>query len=150
MKFRPTQKSFLASLVWALLPVILASIVTYFMYESAHWFLWVADGFLALLSFFLLIQSISVHRQAIYLDDYCIRTSSLLSTTEMKWCDIIKKMLRERANAMSRTDRLLILESSNDILMFNISTLSPEDEEKVLAMVRKKIDLEVHKDSPSI
>jgi len=153
MEFKPHAKSFFSSLVWALSPVITASIVTYFIYDSAawKWLLWVADGFMALLSLFLLQQNIYVHLQKIYLDDYCIKVSSPLCTTELKWQDIVDALLRERINAMSGTDHLLILRSyGGHMLLFNTSTLDLKDEEIVLKKVREKTDLKVQRDSPSL
>jgi len=153
MKFNPSRKSFLGSLLWALSPVLVASIVTYFMYESItwKWVLWIANGFMVLLSLYLFTQSIFVHLQTLYLDDSCIRTSSLLCTIELKWQDINNALLRERVNTMSRTDHLLMLQSyDGHMLFFNTSTLSPKDEETVLEKVREKTTLPVHRDSPSL
>lgn len=153
MEFKPSPRSFFGSLLLDFSPVIVAIIVTYFMYDSVawKWLLWVADGFMALLSLFFLQQSIYVHLKKIYLDDHCIRTSSPLCVIELNWLNVTSAILRERINAMSRTDRLLMLQSNDGrILIYNTSTLNPEDEEIVLQKVREKTNLIVHRDSPSM
>jgi len=153
MEFRPSKKSFFVSLLWALSPLIVAGIVTYFMYESIawKWLLWIANGVTVLFSLYLLVQSIYVHLETLYLDNYCIRTSSPLVTIELKWEDIVNALLLERINAISRTDHLLILQSYDDrVLLFNTSTLDPKDEEIVIRKVKEKTNLEIQRDSPSI
>lgn len=153
MEFKPCTKSFLNSLLLSLLPVTVAGIGTYFMYDSVtwKWLLWVADGFMGLLSLYLLMQSIHVHLQTLYLDDYCIRTSNPLCTIELEWQYIVNALLRERVNAISGTDHLLILQSHNGhMLLFNTSTLNPKDEDIVLQKVREKTNLKAQRDSPSI
>lgn len=153
MEFRPSLKSFFGSLLWSFSPIIVAGIVTYFMYESVtwKWFLLASGGLMALLSLFLVTQSIYVHLNKIYLDDYCIRTSGPLCTIELRWQSIASASLRERVNAASRTDHLLILQDHNGrILSFNTSTLSPTEEGIVLRRVGEKTNLRVQRDSPSL
>jgi len=69
----------------------------------------------------------------------------------MRWQDIINALLRERVNVISGTDHLLILQSyDGHLLLFNTSTLDPENEEIVLRKVKEKTDLKIKRDSPSI
>lgn len=153
MEFKPSLKSFLSSLLWDFSPIIVAGMVTYFMYDSVawKWLLLAADGFMALLSLFLSVQNVYVHLQKIYLDNYYIRTLSPFYTIELRWPDIVSALLRERVNAMSRTDHLLVLQGRNGrMLTFNTSILNPEDEEIVLKKVREKTDLKVQRDGPSL
>ena len=118
---------------------------------TAKWFLFIADSFMVLLSFFLLLQTIFVHLQTLYFDEYCIKTVSPLGIIELKWQDISDALLRERVNAISRTDHLLILKTyDGQMLTFNTSTLSPEDENFVLGKIARMVNLKVHRDAPSI
>lgn len=150
MEYKPSKKSFLGSFLYGLSPMIVAGIVMYFLAESAHFMMWVLSGVMILFSLYLSLQCIFVHMEKLYLEDDGIRTLGLLAKVAMRWSEIDSAVLRERNNAMSRTDNLLILESRDQKLIFNTSTLNPEDERQVLAKVREKTKLVIFKDKPSI
>jgi len=68
----------------------------------------------------------------------------------MKWTDVLSAVLRERENVISRTDHLLIIQSSRHVIGFNTSSLSKEDEKTVLEMVGRKTPFVIQKDKPTI
>jgi hypothetical protein len=151
VEFNPSKKSFFKSLLLDFSPVITASVVTYCVYESAHWFLWVLDAGMVLLSLHLTLQTIVVHCKKLYIDEMYIITSSPLAKISFRWSEIAEAVLRERRNVMSRVDHLLMLRSQTGrLLVFNTSTLSPEDEDRALAKVKEKTNLIVYQDKPSI
>ena len=76
--------------------------------------------------------------------------SGPLIKVSIKWEDIVSAVLRERENAMSRTDHLLVIKSTDKMLSYNTSTLSDEDDRKVIEIVGKKTNLVVQKDKPTI
>ena len=150
MEYRPTFSSFAGSTLYGLSPAILAAIVIYFWGDSLRLIMWVLSGFMVLLSLFFFLQSIFVYLQKVYLDDYSISVSGPLMKISIRWEDIVSAVLRERENAMSRTDHLLVLKSAGNMLTYNTSTLSDEDDRKVLEIVGKKTNLVVQKDKPTI
>jgi hypothetical protein len=150
MEYRPLFASFVASFLYGLSPAILAGIVMYFLAESARLIMWIASGIMVILSLFFLIQSIFVHLQKLYLDDYLACMSNPMLRVEIRWQDVISAVLRERENLMSRIDRLLIIKSANHVLSFNTSILSKKDEQEVLRIVGYKTHLVILKDKPAI
>jgi len=150
MEYRPSLASFAGSVLYGFTPVITAGIVMYFLWDSTRWIVWVASGFMLILSLYLTVQTICVHLQKLYLDDYGIGVSGPTIEVAMRWQDVISAVLRERNNLMSRTDHLLILESVNQVLSYNTSTLTKKDESEVLELVKKKTHLIIKKDKPTI
>jgi hypothetical protein len=150
MEYKPTFKSFISSSLYGLSPAITAVIVMYFIADSAKLIMWVISGVMVIFSFFLFLQSFFGHLQKLFLDENHIYFSSPFRKVEMKWSDIVSAVLRERENAVSRTDHLLILNSSQDIIAFNTSTLSDKDEKDVLQMVNKKTNLVTQRDKSTI
>lgn len=150
MKFKPCLSSFFSSMLLAISLILTASIVTFFLVSKISWWLWVLDIIMCLFSLLLIAQAIYVHFQVLEIyDDFLILKTPLFAI-QMHWHEIQSAVLRERKNAMSRTDRLLIVSSSKSMLNFNISTLNIVDEGKILKIVKSKIHLEIIQDSPCI
>lgn len=151
MFYKSSFKSVVASALFALWPVGTAALVTFFLWNPDRKVLLFAIGGLqVLLSCFLLLQAVLVHCNKLWLDERVIRVTGPLTATQMGWAEIVSALLRERVNAISRTDRMLVLRSRNDQLIFNTSVLSPEDEEAVLQIIRARTQLVVQRDKPSI
>lgn len=151
MLYKPSFKSLAASVLFALWPVGTAALITYFFWNpNRKVLLFALGGFQVLLSGFLLLQAVLVHCNKLWLDDGGVRVAGPLAATQMAWTEIASAILRERANAVSRTDRMLVLRSRRDQLIFNTSTLSPEDEEAALQIIRARTILVVQRDKPSI
>lgn len=150
MEYRPSWRAFGGSLVYDLSPVFMAAIVTYFAYESARWWLWVANAAMVLLSVYSCTQSIFVYLQRLHLDDRGIGATTVFGARAIAWTDVVNATLRERLNPITRTDRLLIVKSRRATMLFNTSTLSEADEEDVLAKVRARVPLLLQRDRPAI
>lgn len=135
MEYKPTFASFVGSSLYGFSPAILAVIVVYFWGDSLRLIIWILSGFMILLSLFFFLQSIFVYLQKVDLDDYSITVSGPLLNVSIQWEDIVSAVLRERENAMSRTDHLLVIKSASNMISYNISTLSEEDDRKVLGSV---------------
>ncbi|MBI5222839.1 hypothetical protein HY990_00290 [Candidatus Micrarchaeota archaeon] len=150
MEYRPTFASFIGSSLYGFSPAITVATAMYFLLEPARWIMWVASGAMLILSLHLTVQTICVHLQKLYVDDYCIRVSGPMLKAVIQWKDVVSAVLRERENLMSRTDHLLIIKSVNHMLSYNTSVLSKEDEKEVLEMVTKMTRLVIQRDKPSI
>lgn len=150
MEYRTSFRSFLGSLVYDLSPAAIAALVMYFVGGSAPYLLWVASGLMLLFSLLLVLQSLVVFRNRLYLDEVGIAVAGLLSRRAMRWSEVTGATLRERKNAVSRTDRLLVLESRDRMLSYVTSTLSPPEEEAVLAEVGRRTRVVVYQDKPTI
>lgn len=150
MEYKPTLSSFVGSSLYRVSPVLIVIIILFFKAGSMNTALWIVSGITILFSFYMLTSSIVVHLQRLYIDGDRIRLSSPLQRCTLRWDDIVSAVLRERHNAMTRTDRLLILRTPDHILGFNISTLSPQDEEAVIAFVHRKTRLLVQRDNPTL
>jgi hypothetical protein len=59
-------------------------------------------------------------------------------------------VLKERENAITRTDRLLILRDETQRVAFNTSTLSEANEARLLDFVRQRVNLVVEASKPSV
>jgi hypothetical protein len=152
MHYKPTLSSFLASLAYDLSPVILAGVVSFFMWENINIFMLTASILMGILSLYCLLQTIIAHRQMIYVDEQMIAISGYFGLNRyIHWSQVRGAVLKERENLMSRTDHLLVLHGSNSqVLYLNTSTLSEKDEEELLAFVRRKITLIVERSKPTI
>ena len=150
MVYRPSLKSLLASLLLALWPLASAATLIYFLGDGKSRVLWVGGGVMALFSLVLLVQAVFVHCQKIWIDERAIRVTGPRVDTRIAWSEIVNATIRERVNAISRTDRLLTIHSQNRKLVFNTSTLSSPDEEEVLGQIRSRTRLFVQRDKPTI
>jgi len=150
MYYKPTIKSFFSSLVWNFSLAIAAAIITFFGYGTYPRIIIVLDVIVGIIVFVMLVQTIVVHCNKIYVDDACLMTSGLLNTTKMRWEEITSATLLERKNAMSRTDHLLILAGRNNLISYNTSVLSTQDEDTVLKKIMSKTNLVIKEDKPSI
>lgn len=151
MYYKPSIKSLFGSLVWDFSIAFMAAIITFFGYKAHPRIIVALDIIAGLVVLVMLLQTINVYCTKIYIDDHCIMTSSPLCTTRIQWGEVTGTLLRERKNAMSRTDHLLILKSRDgNIILYNTSTLSPQDEEAVLAKVRSMVRLDVKEDRPAM
>lgn len=150
MWYKPSIKSLFGSLVWDFSIALLAALMTFFAYESHPRIVLVLDIIAGMMVFVLLIQTIYVHCNKIYIDNRCVMTSSPLCTIRIQWEEVTSALLRERRNAMSRIDHLLVLQGGNSLICYNTSTLDPRDEEALLNNVRLMVRLDVKEDKPSV
>lgn len=150
MDFKPSFASFIRSVLYSLSPAITAAIMMYFLADSARFIVKILSGLMFLFSLYLLIQDFFVHLQRLYLDETRIRSKSLLTSITINWPDVVHAELRERENAISGTDHLLIIKSGYHQLVFNTSTLSKEHEKKVIEIVKQKCSLVIINDKPAI
>ena len=150
MIYKPTFKSFCGSILYNSTLLLGAAIFTYFVWERSKTTVWLVDGITVLFFIFLLLQAISVHLKKLYIDDRGIATLGPLNKTGIEWNQITSAVLRERKNAISRTDRLLIVTSMSHLLVYNTSILRPTDESEVLEMVKRRTNLVTKVDKPSI
>jgi hypothetical protein len=150
MVYKPSLKSFATSLVYDISPAGSVALVTYFVGNTAGLVFTILSGAMVLFSVVLVLNSVAVHLRKLYVNERGIAVRGMLSETAIPWASINRAVLRERKNAITRTDRLLIIESSYDLLSYVISTLSPDEEEKVLAVVRGKTQVVVYHDPQAI
>ncbi len=153
--YKPKTSSLLASFVYDLSPAIIALIGYRFAHTGASarglgWLLVVATVGMCLLSFYLFIQTIAVHLRRVTIDEESISVTGLLGTTTVGFSSTVKAVLRERVNPVSRTDHLILIQSrTGELLTFNSSTLSRDDEDDFLNELRKCVHLEVVRDRPA-
>lgn len=138
--FKPTFRSFILSLLYRITPAFSAVIVTYFLYDKAKVFIIIVDVITGLFCLYMTLQTIMVHIQKITLLEEGILFSSFGRPFGFRWSDIEKADIRERRNILSGTDRLVILYTKKgDKIPINTSTLSKNNEKKVLSEIRKRI-----------
>ena len=150
MVYRTSFLSFFGSLLYALVPAIVAGVVLYFLGNSARVFMQIASGLMFLFSLYLCLQTIYVYLQKLYIDDYGIAVISPLIKHGIRWQDVTSAELFERENLLSRTDHLVIIKCAGNILLFNTSTLSPRGEDEVLKTVGGKTNLVTRRHKPTI
>lgn len=150
MVYKPSLKSLFASLLLAFSPLASAATLNYFFAGAKTLVLLIGGGVMAVFSLVLLLQAVFVHRQKIWIDESAIRVTGPFFNTRIAWPEIVNATIRERVNAISRTDRLLTIHSRDEQLVFNTSTLSAPDEEELLATIRSRTRLFVQRDKPTI
>jgi len=150
MELRPTFSSFVSSSLYRLSGLVVAAIFIFFTYEEATAFDWFLDVAMALFSLWCFLPCLPVHLQKLQLDEYGIRLSGLFGVTAIPWESTTSATLRERANAVSRTDRLLIVRGPDGTIVFPTSTLREGDEKCALEIVRRHVNLVVQRDKATI
>ena len=150
MLYKPTMSSFLGSAAFSLIPAATAGTVTFFMWEKASALLLAAGVLMGILSLILLLQDVMVHLRRLHVDELSVSVVGPLLRERIKWTEVAGAVLKERKNAMTRTDHLLIIRSAPKLLSFNTSTLSQNDEENLLAFVRSKVPVVVEGDKPAL
>jgi hypothetical protein len=120
------------------------------LWEKRSTGLLVAGGLMAALSLFLLLQDALVHLIWVEVDEAAISLKGPFGNSRLLWSEVAGAVLKERENAITRTDRLLILRSETERIAFNASTLSQVDEARLLDFVRQRINLVVERSKPSI
>jgi len=154
--YKPNTSSLFGSFLWDFSPAIIAIIGYRFAHAGATakglgWLLVVGTVAMCLFSFFLLMQTIAVHLKRVTIDEGSISVTGPLGTTTVSFSSIVKAVLRERVNPVSRTDHLILIQGrSGELLTFNSSTLSRPEEEDFLNEVRRHVDLEVVSDRPAL
>jgi Bacterial PH domain len=150
LRFRPSLASFLGTAAYSLTPAATAGLGTFLLWEKRGTGLLVAGGLMAALSLFLLLQDALVHLIRVEVDETSISLVGPFGRSRLRWSEVAGAVLKERENAITRTDRLLILRSKTDRIAFNASTLSQVDEARLLDFVRQRINLVVERSKPSI
>jgi hypothetical protein len=150
MVYKPSLKSFVASLAYGLSPLGSVALVMYFVGHTAGLIFKILSGVMVLFSLMNVLSSAMVHLRKLYVTEMGIGVRGILSKTGTSWPDISRVVLRERKNALTRTDRLLIIESPYGVVSYVISTLAPEQEEHVLATVRARTEVVVYHDPHAI
>lgn len=150
MEYRPSLASFLGSLLYRLSPAATAGLVLYLSGPAARTLIWVLSALMGLFAVFLGLQTVLVHLNRLFIDETGVQVRGPLSDIRSRWEDIHHATLRERENAVSRTDHLLILMGPKIYLNYPTSILSPQDEASVLEEVRKRKKLVVLQDRPTV
>lgn len=124
--------------------------MTFFIWEEAGALMLIVGTLMGLLSLILLVQDVFVHLQRVYVDERCLTLVSPLGRQLIAWSDLTGAVLKERNNAMTRTDRLLLLQGQTSRVLFCPSTLSEIDEQRLLRFVRSKTVVVVEQSKPAI
>lgn len=149
-RFRPSLASFLGAAAYSLIPAATAGLGTYLLWEKRSTGLLVAGGLMAALSLFLLLQDVVVHLIQVEVDEGAISLIGPFGRSRMRWSEVEGAVLKERENAITRTDHLLILRSRTARIAFNASTLSEANEARFFDFMRQRINLVVERSKPSI
>src|SRR5436190_24371911 len=105
MEYRPTLQSFLSSLVIALSPAATAGVVVYLRWPATGRFELALAGLGVLISLSLVVQSVVVHLTRLHVTDEAIwLTGPLTGHASLRWSCVRQATLRERKNAVTRTD----------------------------------------------
>lgn len=150
MKFRPTWSSFFGSLAISLSPAFTAGLVVFFLWDNAKTIVLIVSALMMIFSLILLLQDILVHLRSVYVDDNFIAVVGPLLRANIRWSELREMVLKERRNVMTRTDRLLVLYGPSCQVTYNTSTLSQNDERRLLEFIRSKGLLVVEQSKPSV
>src|ERR1035437_4858577 len=131
--FKPTLKSFLISIIYDLLPITIAIIVTIFMKKEISVYHKIMNIIMGITSFVMLSNSVFVHLNHISIQDQGIILKSIGKPYCINWTLIKKAAIRERKTIYNRMDRLIILHLHNgNIISYPSSILSKRDENYIL------------------
>jgi hypothetical protein len=148
--FQPSWSAFLASMLLAFSPTIVAGLVLVLASSAMSWFGWVASGLMGLSTIYLVLQTLYVFTFRIYVDHRGLIVVGRLGRNGIEWHEVCQAVLRERVNAVSRTDHMLVLTGSDKNVVCHPSVLSPADEEQLLAFVREHVTVVVQRDRPTV
>jgi len=149
--FKPTGLSFMLSSLYRMTPAMSAAVVTYFFYEKGGVVLIIMDVLTGLFCLYLFLQTIFVHLQKISLLDEGIVISGVSRPHGLQWSEVDKRIVRERHNFLSGTDKLLVLHSKRgDTLAYPLSILSKADQNEILREVRRRGPTSTVFDNPTI
>lgn len=148
--FRPSRTAFFRSLLFACSPAGLATITILLAGQQMNWFGWIASGFMGLLTLHFVVQTVFVFSTRIALDENGLTVLAPLGAFGIPWTHVEQAVLRERTNALTSTDRMLVLTGAGEKVICHPSILSPDDQERLLALVRSQVEVIVLRDKPSI
>lgn len=148
--FQPARSAALRSLVIAVSPALVAAIMVALVGPHMRLFGWAASVVSAIVTVYLVIQTASVFASRIVVDERGIAMIGPLGRTAIAWAEVGQAVLRERVNALTRTDHMLVLTGGRNKLICHPSTLSRQDEDRLLTHVRSHVTLIVQRDKPSI
>ena len=148
MYFKPPKSILVYG--WCLWPLIVGGIATYFFYDNLLWVIICGDVFLGLLSLYILVSTVIAMLTQVYIDNLMIAKRSIIGNQAIHWDDVNDAFLYTRENGYSRADTMLILKGNEQLLTFNPSAFSPEDEKSIISFVRSKVDLLNKTGIPSI
>jgi hypothetical protein len=138
--YRPTLKSFLISLIYDLLPITVAIIVTVSMKKENTVYHKVLNVIMAITSIIMFITTLFAHLNRISIQDQGIFLKRFKKPYYIAWGSIEKANIRERKTLYNGKDKLLILHLYNgNTVSYSISTLSKRHENIVLLEIRKRI-----------
>lgn len=149
-RYRPTLDSFLRSFIYGASPLIGIGLVYYFSDGKLRTPIWIGSGIMVLISLSFLLPAVFVHATWIEVGERGVRVGSLGRPVRIAWQEVTSALLRERENAVTRTDRMFLLDSADGRLIFHPSTLRPADEEALLAFIREHVRLVVQRDAPGV
>jgi len=150
-QFRTSFKSFLGSLAYSVSPAVVVGVVRYLKGPQLGVLIWIISALMLVYVFTLCLRDVLVHLVRLEINLTCIRVIGPFSQERLlRWEDISEATLRERRNAVSRTDHLLILKSRCTTLNYPLSVLSRPAESAVLDELRRRTRLLVIQDRPAI
>jgi hypothetical protein len=151
VRYHPTFRSFLSSISVSLSPAASAGFVVYVQWPEVGRILLFVSGLMGLFSVSLLLQDILVHLGTICVDDRGISLNGpLYVSPHVPWSNVRQATLRERRNALTRTDHLLIVEAAERSIVYPISVLSQSHEAQLLDVVRRHVPLVTHVDRATV
>jgi len=149
--FRPTLWSFVHSSLYRMTPAMTGAAIVYFFYEKNGAIAVVTAVLSALFCIYLLLQTIVVHTQRIYLLDDAIVISGIGRPYGIPWSEVEKAVVRERHNLLSGTDKLLVIVSRQGAQMaYPVSILSRDAQKHVLREVRRRVPTSSVFDDPTV
>jgi len=148
--FRPSRAAFFRSLLFAGSPAGLATITVLLAGQQMNWFGWVASGSMGVLTLYLGVQTVFVFSTRIAVDAKGLAILPPFGAIGIPWTHVERAVLRERVNALTSTDRMLVLTGAGKQVICHPSVLSPDDQERLLTLVRSQVEVIVQRDKPSI
>jgi hypothetical protein len=151
MKYHPTFRSFLSSAAVSISPTATAGVVVYIQWPDVGRILLLLSGLMGLFTAMLLLQDILVHLATISVDDRGISVQGpLRGSSHVSWSNVRQTTLRERRNAVTRTDHLLIVEAGGHSVSYPTSALAESDEAQLLDVVRRHVPIVTRVDRAAV
>lgn len=149
--YKPTPAFLMMQIPFSLSPAVLGVAIALLLQERTGWWIWIPGSAGVLLALNSLISDVVVYSSRIILLDEGILTRRLGTTSAIPWPAVMSVALRERKNAVTRTDHLLLFKLTNGgHQSFCASTLPPEEEQDLLARIRERFPVSVFQDKPTL
>ena len=148
--YKPTLRSFICSVGYLSILLLPPATVTYVYYHKSPTFVVTVDVLVGLVFIWQLWSTIIAHRNVVVVSYEGIGVRNMFAARFLEWESVKGALIRERHNKISRTDRLVKIESiDGEVLMFPLSVFSRAAEIEIMERLRRHAPTSTQIDPPS-